>query len=83
MSDTELIAAAQLRTVIERIERLNDEKATIQGDIKQVYLEAKSNGYDTKALRKLVSLRKKSSHERAEEEAILDTYMSALGMAQS
>jgi uncharacterized protein (UPF0335 family) len=70
----------QLRTIIERIERLNEEKAGVQGDIKEVYSEAKNNGYDTKAIRKLVSLRKKPPHERAEEEAILETYLNALGM---
>lgn len=70
----------QLKTIIERLERLNEEKAAIHGDIKEVYLEAKGNGYDVKAIRKLVSLRKKSAHERAEEEAILETYLNALGM---
>lgn len=81
MSDT--FGADRLRTIIERIERLNDEKSVIQGDIKEVYSEAKSSGYDTKAIRKLVSLRKKSSHERAEEEAVLETYLNALGMLHS
>ena len=81
MSD--LVAADRLRAIIERIERLNEEKAVIQGDIKEVYSEAKANGYDTKAIRKLVKLRKQPTHERAEEEAILETYLNALGMLGS
>jgi len=78
MSDT--FGADRLKSIIERIERLNEEKAGIQGDIKEVYSEAKSAGYDTKAIRKLVSLRKKPASERQEEEAILETYLNALGM---
>jgi uncharacterized protein (UPF0335 family) len=78
MSDT--FGADRLKSIIERIERLNEEKAGIQGDIKEVYSEAKSAGYDTKAIRKLVSLRKKPANERQEEEAILETYLNALGM---
>jgi uncharacterized protein (UPF0335 family) len=71
----------QLRSVIERIERLEEEKREIADAIKEVYAEAKGNGFDTKILRTVISLRKKSSDERSEEEAILDTYLSALGMA--
>lgn len=78
MSDT--FGADRLKSIIERIERLNEEKAGIQGDIKEVYSEAKGAGYDTKAIRKLVSLRKKPANERQEEEAILETYLNALGM---
>ena len=77
---TETFGADRLRSIVERIERLNEEKAAIQGDIKEVYSEAKGVGYDTKAIRKLVSLRKKPANERAEEEAILETYLNALGM---
>lgn len=76
----DIFGADRLKTIIERIERLNEEKAGIQGDIKEVYSEAKSAGYDTKSIRKLVSLRKKPANERAEEEAILETYLNALGM---
>ena len=65
---------------VERIERLEEEKKTIADDIKEVYAEAKANGFDTKILRKVISLRKKDRHEREEEEAILDLYMNALGM---
>ncbi|MBN9026683.1 MAG: DUF2312 domain-containing protein [Rhizobiales bacterium] len=61
------IAAAQLRSIVERIERLEEEKKAIADDIKDVYGEAKANGYDTKALRKIVALRKKDANEREEE----------------
>lgn len=74
------IAADELKQFIGRIERLEEEKATIGGDIKEVYAEAKGRGFDTKAIRKIVSLRKKEPSERQEEEAILDLYMQALGM---
>ena len=74
------VAAAELRQLIERIERLEEEKATIQNDIKEVMAEAKGRGYDTKALRAIVRLRKKDPNERQEEEAVLDLYMNALGM---
>jgi len=70
----------QLKAVIERIERLEEEKKTISDDIKDVYVEAKGNGYDVKALRTIVRLRKQDPNDRAEEETILDTYMHALGM---
>jgi uncharacterized protein (UPF0335 family) len=73
-------AQGQLKSLVERIERLEEEKKTIAGDIKEVYAEAKANGFDTKILRKLISIRKKDRNEREEEEAILDLYMSALGM---
>jgi uncharacterized protein (UPF0335 family) len=74
------IAVAQLRSIVERIERLEEEKKAIADDIKDVYGEAKANGYDTKALRKIVALRKKDANEREEEEAILELYKNALGM---
>ena len=73
-------AQGQLRSLIERIERLEEEKKAIAADIKEIYGEAKANGFDTKIMRKVVSLRKKDSAERQEEEAILDLYLSALGM---
>lgn len=75
------VAAGQLRAFIERIERLEEEKQTIGDDIKEVYAEAKGTGFDTKAMRTIVRLRKKDRAEREEEEAILDLYMSTLGMA--
>ena len=77
---TESIAADQLKAFIERIERLEEEKAGIAGDIKEVYAEAKANGFDTKILRKVIAIRKKDRHEREEEEAMLDLYLNALGM---
>jgi uncharacterized protein (UPF0335 family) len=73
-------AQGQLRSLVERIERLEEEKKTIAGDIKEVYAEAKANGFDTKILRKVISLRKKEVNEREEEQSMLDLYMSALGM---
>ncbi|MEO1110504.1 MAG: DUF2312 domain-containing protein [Pseudomonadota bacterium] len=81
MSDPGGVAADQLRAFVERIERLEEEKKVIADDIKDVYAEAKGNGYDVKILRKVVALRKKQPHERSEEEAVLDLYMHALGMA--
>lgn len=75
------VAAAELRQLIERVERLEEEKATIQNDIKEVMAEAKGRGYDTKALRAIIRLRKKDPNERQEEEAMLDLYKNALGMA--
>lgn len=77
---TTAVAAGQLRSIVERIERLEEEKREVAEQIKEVYSEAKSNGYDAKTLRRIVSLRKKPSDEREEEEALLDLYMSALGM---
>jgi uncharacterized protein (UPF0335 family) len=73
-------AKDQLKAVIERIERLEEEKKAIADDIKDVYAEAKANGFDVKALRTIVRLRKQDSDERKEEEAILEVYMHALGM---
>lgn len=70
----------QLKAIIERIERLEEEKKTISDDIKDVYVEAKGNGYDVKALRTIVRLRKQDANERQEAETILETYMHALGM---
>ena len=74
------VAKDQLRSIVERIERLEEEKKGIADDIKDVYAEAKANGFDTKVLRKVVSLRKRDADERAEEEMVLDTYLHALGM---
>lgn len=75
------IARDQLRAFIERIERLEEEKKAISDDIKEVYAEAKGSGFDTKAMREIVRIRKQDRNERAEQEAILDLYMHALGMA--
>ena len=70
----------QLQQIISRIEKLEDEKSAISLDIKEVYGEAKSMGFDPKIIRKVVSNRAKDAAKRAEEEALLDTYMAALGM---
>ena len=72
-------AHGQLRTIVERIERLEEEKKTIAADIKEVYAEAKGNGFDIKILRKVISLRKKDANERQEEESMIDVYLAALG----
>lgn len=74
------LAADQLRSFIERIERLEEEKATIATDIKEVYAEAKSSGFETKVMRKIVSMRKKDRQELAEEEELLELYRAAVGV---
>ncbi|GEL42281.1 UPF0335 protein [Methylorubrum extorquens] len=79
--DPSSVAADQLKSIIDRIERLEDEKVGIAGDIKDVYAEAGANGFDVKTLRKIVALRRKDHDERQEEEALLETYLVALGMA--
>lgn len=81
MADVAGITADQLRSYIERIERLEEEKANLTADIREVYAEAKGNGFDTKVLRQVVKIRKQDKNERAEQEAILDLYLHALGMA--
>ena len=73
-------AKDQLKAIIERIERLEDEKKTISDDVKDIYSEAKGNGFDTKALRTVIRMRKQDANERAEQETILETYLQALGM---
>lgn len=75
------VARDQLRSLVERIERLEEEKKSIADDIKDVYGEAKANGYDTKVLRKVIAIRKQDQNVRLEQEAVLDTYLHALGMA--
>ena len=76
-----LFAKDQLKAIIERIERLEEEKKATSDDIRDVYSEAKSQGYDAKIMRQIVRLRKMSQDDRQEMEAILDTYKSALGLA--
>ncbi len=77
---TDSVAPDQLKAFIERIERLEEDKTAIAGDIREVYAEAKANGFDVKIMRKVVALRKKDRNERLEEEAVLDLYLQALGM---
>jgi uncharacterized protein (UPF0335 family) len=73
-------AKDQLRAIVERIERLEENKAEISSDIKDVYTEAKGNAFDVKAIRTIVRMRKQDAHEREEQETILETYMHAMGM---
>jgi uncharacterized protein (UPF0335 family) len=73
-------AKDQLKAFVERIERLEEEKKTIGDDIRDVYAESKANGFDTKVLRQVVKLRKQDANERNEQQAVLETYMHALGM---
>ena len=73
-------AKEQLKAIVERIEHLEEEKKAIADDIRDVYAEAKGNGYDVTALRTVIRLRKQDKNERAEQEAILETYLHALGM---
>ena len=75
------VAAEELKQFVERIERLEEEKAGIAGDIKDVFAELKGRGFDAKAIRSILRIRKKDHDERKEEEAILDLYMQALGMS--
>ncbi|WAP67202.1 DUF2312 domain-containing protein [Jiella pelagia] len=81
MSDVNGIAQDQLKSFVDRIERLEEEKKTISDDIRDVYAEARGNGFDTKVLRRVIALRKQDANERQEQESILDLYLQALGMA--
>jgi uncharacterized protein (UPF0335 family) len=75
------VAADQLRLFIERIERLEEEKQSISDDIRDAYSEAKANGYDSKIMRMIVRLRRMETHTRQEQDAVLETYRQALGLA--
>ena len=74
------VAQDQLRAFIERIERMEEEKSAVAADIKEIYAEAKGNGFDTKVIREIIRIRKKDASELQEHNAILELYMSALGM---
>jgi uncharacterized protein (UPF0335 family) len=76
-------AKDQLKAFVERIEKLEEEKKAISDDIRDVYAESKANGFDVKALRQIIKLRKQEPTEREEQEAILETYMHALGMLKA
>jgi uncharacterized protein (UPF0335 family) len=78
--DSSAVNASHLRAFIERIEKLEEEKRAIAGDVKDVYSEAKGTGFDVKIIRKIVSLRRLDRDKRREEEEILDLYLTALGM---
>ncbi len=82
ISETNVNASTrnQLISIIERVERLEEEKSALAGDIKEILAEAKGNGFDVKAIRQILRIRKQDDHERLEQEAILETYLSALGM---
>ena len=80
MSDSAGVSADLLKSFVERIERLEAEKQTIADDVKDVYAEAKGNGFDVKILRQVIAMRKQDKSEREEMEAMLDLYMQALGM---
>ena len=82
MDEISNATAGQLKAFIERIERLEEDKKAITDDIKDVYAEAKGNGFDTKVLRKIVSIRKQDQNERKEQDEILSLYLSALGMEE-
>jgi uncharacterized protein (UPF0335 family) len=73
-------AKDQLRSIVARIERLEEEKAALSADLKEVYAEAKANGFDTKALKSVIRIRKQDEEKRKEAEAVLITYLHALGM---
>jgi uncharacterized protein (UPF0335 family) len=78
---SDVVNAGHLRSFIERIEKLEEEKKALADDIKDVYAEAKGTGFDVKVLRKIVSIRRQDKDKRREEEEILDLYLSALGMS--
>ncbi len=82
MSEVNTSTRNQLKAFIERIERLEEEKAAIAADVKEIYAEAKSNGFDVKAIRSIIRIRKQDDHERKEQEAVLETYLHALGMLE-
>lgn len=74
------VSAGQLKSIIERVERIEDERKDLGADIREIYDEAKGNGFDPKIIRHIVRLRKMNPSDRAEQDALLDTYKSALGM---
>jgi uncharacterized protein (UPF0335 family) len=80
VTGSEEVNAGHLRAFIERIERLEEEKKALSDDIKDVYAEAKGNGFDVKIMRKIISIRKQDREKRREEEEILDLYLAALGI---
>ena len=82
MADVGGVAGAQLSSYIERIERLEEEKAALAADIREVYAEAKGTGFDPKIMRQIIRLRKMDSADRQEQDALLEIYMSALGMVE-
>lgn len=80
MNDVGGVGAERLRSFVERIERLEEEKAALTADIREVYAEAKGNGFDTKIMRQIIRLRKMETADRQEQEALLDLYKRAVGL---
>jgi uncharacterized protein (UPF0335 family) len=78
-ADTDGVAAERLRSFVQRIERLEEDRAALGQDLREVYAEAKGEGFDTKVLRKLIGLRKRDPRQRREEDELLELYLSALG----
>lgn len=78
--NTESVAQDQLRAFVERIERMEEEKKAVSEDIKEIFAEAKGNGFDTKVLRTIIKIRKQDPNDRLEQESLLELYMAALGM---
>ena len=76
------VTGAQLKSIIERIERLEEERRELGADVREIYAEAKGNGYEPKIIRMIVRLRRMSQNDRAEQDALLDTYKSAIGIAE-
>lgn len=83
LADATTIARDQLKSIVERVERLHEERDALSADLSDVYQEAKANGFDTRTLKAVVKLRRKDAATRAEEESLLDLYMGALGMVPS
>ena len=83
MAEAKAIARDQLRSIVERIERLEEEKQALADDIKEVYAEAKANGFSTSTLRQVIKIRRQDTAERQEAEALLDLYLNALGIQRS
>jgi uncharacterized protein (UPF0335 family) len=79
---TDSVAADQLKSFVERAERLNEEKDGINSDLSDLFKEAKANGFNTKVLKKIIAMRKRDYAERQEEQAVMDLYLEALGMAE-
>jgi uncharacterized protein (UPF0335 family) len=79
---TDSVAADQLKSFVERAERLNEEKYGINSDLSDLFKEAKANGFNTKVLKKIIAMRKRDYAERQEEQAVVDLYLEALGMAE-
>lgn len=83
MAVEDSVAQDQLRAFIERLERMEAEKAAVSADIKEIYAEAKGNGFSSPILRQIIKIRKQDANERMENEALLELYMSALGMVEA